>query len=101
MAYALITGASRGIGLSIATELAKRNIDLILIARDEASLDINKGDLSVHCRRLWHRVKESSLYGIESRRRVMYIPMITGKKSPKNEFSKTPFYHRISSKIKI
>lgn len=69
--------------------------------RREVGFDINKGDLSVHCGRLWHRVKESPLYGIESRRRVMYIPMITGKQSPKNEFSKTPFYHRISSKIKI
>ena len=67
----------------------------------EIGFDIQKGDLTVHDGRLWHRVKESPLYGEESRRRVMYIPMITGKNSPKNEFSKTPFYHKLSSRIKI
>lgn len=33
MSYALITGASRGIGLAIATELARRKYNLLLIAR--------------------------------------------------------------------
>ena len=33
MSYALITGASGGIGLCLARELAKRKIDLLLIAR--------------------------------------------------------------------
>jgi uncharacterized protein len=33
MAYALITGASGGIGLCLARELAKRKIDLLLVAR--------------------------------------------------------------------
>lgn len=33
MSYALITGASRGIGLAIATELARRNYNLLLVAR--------------------------------------------------------------------
>ncbi|MEZ0539612.1 SDR family NAD(P)-dependent oxidoreductase [Fibrella arboris] len=33
MSYALITGASRGIGLAIAAELARRNYNLLLVAR--------------------------------------------------------------------
>ena len=34
MLKALVTGASSGIGRDIAKELAKRNIDLILVSRD-------------------------------------------------------------------
>ncbi len=36
--YALITGASGGIGLSLATELAKRKFHLLLVARSEDKL---------------------------------------------------------------
>ena len=39
MSYALITGASKGIGRAIAFELAKRNYDLLLTAR---SVDLLK-----------------------------------------------------------
>ncbi|HEY0262397.1 MAG TPA: SDR family oxidoreductase [Chitinophagales bacterium] len=35
MAYALITGASKGIGKEIAKELSKRQYDLVLVARSE------------------------------------------------------------------
>lgn len=38
MAYALITGASKGIGKEIAISLAKRNYNLLLIARSEKLL---------------------------------------------------------------
>ncbi|MBZ5859364.1 SDR family NAD(P)-dependent oxidoreductase [Flavihumibacter profundi] len=38
MAYAVITGASKGIGKCIAVELASRGYDLLLIARSEAEL---------------------------------------------------------------
>jgi uncharacterized protein len=38
MAYALITGASGGIGLCLARELAKRKIDLLLVARSSDKL---------------------------------------------------------------
>ncbi len=38
MAFALITGASKGIGKNIALELAKRKIDVLLVARSEGLL---------------------------------------------------------------
>jgi hypothetical protein len=38
MAYALITGASKGIGLAIASELARRKFNLLLVARSESLL---------------------------------------------------------------
>lgn len=41
MAYALITGASKGIGLAIAQELARRKFDLLLVARSAALLAEN------------------------------------------------------------
>lgn len=65
----------------------------------EVGFDLYPGDLSVHDGRLWHRVKQSPLYGEASRRRVMYIPFITGKYKPKDSNSKTPFYHRFTSKV--
>lgn len=39
MTYALITGASKGLGKSIAEELAKRNYNLLLVARSSNLLD--------------------------------------------------------------
>lgn len=46
MAYSLITGASGGIGLAIARELAARKHDLLLIARSEEKLKQNARELS-------------------------------------------------------
>lgn len=37
--YALVTGASKGIGKAIATELASRGVNLLLVARDVSSLE--------------------------------------------------------------
>jgi short-subunit dehydrogenase len=45
--YALITGASKGIGKSIAYELAKQGYSLLLIARSEAELKSLSDDLQI------------------------------------------------------
>lgn len=58
------------------------------------------GDLTIHDGRLWHRVAQSSARGEESRRRVIYIPIIAGKYQPKNEDSPTAFYQRFAGLVK-
>lgn len=55
------------------------------------------GDLTVHDGRLWHRVAQSTVSGEASRRRVIYIPVISGKYAPKNESSATPIYQRFAA----
>lgn len=45
--YALITGASKGIGKSIAYELAKRGYPLLLVARSDEELKVLSDDLKV------------------------------------------------------
>ncbi|MFI5153709.1 MAG: phytanoyl-CoA dioxygenase family protein [Chitinophagales bacterium] len=65
----------------------------------EVGFDIDAGDLTVHDGRIWHRAQQSPFEGAASRRRVMYVPIITGRYMPKNARSKTPFYHRFASKV--
>jgi phytanoyl-CoA hydroxylase len=65
----------------------------------EVGLDIEAGDLTVHDGRLWHRVQQSPFFGEKSRRRVMYVPVVTGKYMPKNKNSKTPFYHKFAKTV--
>jgi len=65
----------------------------------EVAFEIERGDLTIHDGRLWHRVEVSPNFGEKSRRRVMYVPIITGKYKPKSSNSKTPFYHRFSKVI--
>lgn len=65
----------------------------------EVGLDIEAGDLTVHDGRLWHRVQQSPHLGEQSRRRVMYIPVVTGAYQPKHEASGTPFYHKLAKLV--
>lgn len=68
--------------------------------KDEVAITPEAGDLTVHDGRLWHRVAQSSVIGEESRRRVIYIPIIAGKYAPKNENSPTVFYQRFAGLVK-
>lgn len=61
----------------------------------EVVVEAQAGDLTIHDGRLWHRVGQSSLEGIASQRRTMYIPMVTGPYQPKDERSPTPLYHHL------
>ena len=61
----------------------------------ELGLNVEPGDLTVHDGRLWHRVAQSPHVGEKSRRRVMYVPIITGKYQPRTEESKPLFYQRL------
>ncbi len=64
--------------------------------KNEAGFNIEAGDLTVHDGRLWHRVQQSPFVGERSRRRVMYIPVVTGAYRPKHAKSPTPFYHKLA-----
>lgn len=65
--------------------------------KNETGFDIEAGDLTIHDGRLWHRVQQSPNMGEKSRRRVMYIPIITGAYKPKHVNSPTPFYHKLAA----
>ncbi|MBO9566577.1 MAG: phytanoyl-CoA dioxygenase family protein [Niastella sp.] len=64
--------------------------------KKEVGFDIKAGDLTIHDGRLWHRVQQSPFEGEASRRRVMYIPIVTGAYQPKDANSATPFYHKLA-----
>jgi phytanoyl-CoA hydroxylase len=64
---------------------------------NEIGLNVEPGDLTVHDGRLWHRVAQSPYLGEKSRRRVMYVPIITGKVIERNQESKPRLYQRFMS----
>lgn len=66
---------------------------------EEIAIIPEAGDLTVHDGRLWHRVAKSEVTGEESRRRVLYFPIIAGKYQPKNENSPTVFYQRFAALV--
>ena len=72
---ALVTGASRGLGLVIARVLASRGFNLVIGGRDGGSLDFAAADLSlrswalsVHSRRLMCRASDVSSQSTSERR---------------------------------
>lgn len=66
----------------------------------ELAITPEAGDITIHDGRLWHRVAQSSVIGEQSRRRVIYLPIIAGKYEPKNENSPTAFYQRFAGLVK-
>lgn len=65
--------------------------------KNEMGLKTKAGDLTIHDGRLWHRVAQSSIVGEQSRRQVMYVPIICGEYAIKNEKSKTLLYQRFTN----
>lgn len=70
------------------------------VDENEVAIAPRAGDLTIHDGRLWHRVAQSTVRGEESRRRVIYIPIIAGKYKPKNEDSPTALYQRFANLVK-
>jgi ectoine hydroxylase-related dioxygenase (phytanoyl-CoA dioxygenase family) len=68
--------------------------------KNEIGLKTKAGDLTIHDGRLWHRVAQSSITGEQSRRQVMYVPVICGAYAIKDENSKTLFYQRFYNIVK-
>lgn len=67
---------------------------------NEIAISPQAGDLTIHDGRLWHRVAQSTVIGEESRRRVIYLPIIAGRYEPKHELSPTAFYQRFAGLVK-
>jgi ectoine hydroxylase-related dioxygenase (phytanoyl-CoA dioxygenase family) len=67
--------------------------------KKEFGLTVEPGDLTVHDGRIWHRVAKSPYVGEKSRRRVMYIPIVSGKYLPRDEKSKPLLYQRFSALV--
>lgn len=61
----------------------------------EIAVETQPGDLTVHDGRLWHRVARSPHTGLQSLRRSMYVPYLTGPYEPKSDQSGTPAYHHL------
>ena len=61
----------------------------------EVCIEAERGDLTIHDGRLWHRVARATVTGEASRRRVAYLPFVEGPRRPKTEDSPTPLYHRL------
>lgn len=99
-----------GGGLCVLPGTHKQNVAGILFRKryivdtnpdkDELNIKPNAGDLTVHEGRMWHRVAPCSLTGEDSRRRVMYIPFVSGKYKPKRLKSKPRIYQRFLSMVR-
>ena len=60
----------------------------------EVCLEAQKGDLTIHDGRLWHRAAPSELEGEASRRRTMYMAYVDGPVRERTEDTPMALYHR-------
>ncbi|RTQ47147.1 phytanoyl-CoA dioxygenase [Hymenobacter gummosus] len=77
-------------------QLLTRKLYFLNTRPDPAELPIETepGDLTVHDGRMWHRVARAQVSGAASRRRVLYVPVLSGPYRPKHAGSPTPLYLR-------
>lgn len=68
--------------------------------KNEVGLQTRAGDLTVHDGRLWHRVAQSTVMGEQSRRQVMYVPIISGAYAIKDEKSPTLIYQHFQNMVR-
>lgn len=74
--------------------------------KDEVLVVAKAGDIVVHHGHIWHRVGHSDHLDGVSRRRVMYIPVLSGprqkrKQENQGKESKTPMYHHLQAFAKF
>ncbi|HXB13776.1 MAG TPA: phytanoyl-CoA dioxygenase family protein [Bacteroidia bacterium] len=72
--------------------------------KDEVLVVAKAGDIVVHHGHIWHRVGHSDHLDGVSRRRVMYIPVLTGPRQKRKDDptkTKTPIYHHLQSFAKF
>ncbi len=62
----------------------------------ELLIEAARGDLVLHDGRLWHRVGKAKFADHTSIRKVMYVPIICGKKELRHLHTKTPMYHKVN-----
>lgn len=101
----LTTCSTRHGGLRLIPKSHRQNLRQLLFRKKyyvnnsadkmEWAVEANAGDVTVHHGHIWHRVAPSEIKGPESRRIIMYLPVIRGPYEPKSEHSPTPFYHRL------
>ncbi len=65
----------------------------------EVPLIVERGDLTIHDGRAWHRTARAELTGEASRRRTMYMAYIEGPPAPRSEDSPTPLFKRFQRLI--
>lgn len=61
----------------------------------EVPLVVERGDLTIHDGRAWHRTERAQLTGEASRRRTMYMAWIDEPYQPRSEESKMPLFKRL------